>query len=1033
MNIKVAIRVRPFNKREEELGSELCVDMNSHQTFLLKENSAEVERTFTFDHCFWSHDSFTSGKGGFLSAEPGTSKYSDQDKVFGVLGMDLLNNAVNGYNCCIFAYGQTGSGKSYSIFGYEGNPGIVPKLCAKLFDGSLLQENETRSFMVSLSMMEIYNERVQDLLIPVMKRPKGGLKIRENNQLGVFVEQLIHSEVTSYEEIEEFINTGSKNKTLGSTLMNNTSSRAHTIITIDLLQKEIGKVKTTQKRSQIHLVDLAGSEKVSKTDATGDRLKEACSINKSLTMLGMVINQLYKKSKGEKIVVSYRDAALTRILQNALGGNSKTCMICAISPSRDNFEETLSTLRYADQAKQIKQNAVINESDTDKLIKQLLEENERLKQTLAQMQNKSDARRIEDVGEQLKELEYVISQQTALVSHDFGQRESRLTKSTLRHPVSDYQQHIHMHNLNEDPLLDRKIIYDFEEVRTLTVTRNEGLEQLAHQKTLVLNGIGIFESHCVIELIDGELWIHLRNPEAGKNTFLNGTALVFGDNELSVSRRLEDTDRLIFGTSSTFLVRHPLAAPFSSNCRDPKGVAITWEYCQLEKFHHQENAETKKVQQKFEDQERRLREQEQRIKASFESEKKEFLSQMDAQKQEHEKLLLNIQQQLKEKEAMEELDEEFASMELMRAMQSEQKTKELEFQIKLNAIQKEAQQLRQMQTINEELEKKLINYYHKIKEANFIAQELNRNIEFVPFVASLNLLSTLGGKSTSTDLVINVKVINYEEGWANYWDLEKFDNRLVLIRETLEHFFTYNKISYSQSNDPFWDPEEFFLYGQCFCLQKNVLYRFEMTHKVGILGYEGDIGFVMVSLVPIDDQGGLICEEDMEEEIEEPDDLIIKQLSCHFRVNILQTVFYDVSKLLGKRGYFSFEVMSLNGLETFSTNIFKINDNQTEVSYTQWVKLPRVTTEIIDYYINKNLQIKFFIEQIEQIPVKGKNTSPVINRKRGDTALRDSSIFQSILVTDVPDQKFPIIKEESPVKFQRPETEHANRQICSVM
>lgn len=153
--------------------------------------------------------------------------------------------------------------------------------------------------------------------------------------------------------------------------MNATSSRAHTIIMIELKQTTVENGRTLEKLSVINLVDLAGSEKVGKTGAAGDRLKEAANINKSLSMLGLVITTLAESEAGQNRKVPYRDSALTKLLANALGGNSKTVMICAISPAFDNFEESLSTLRYADQAKKIKNKAQINESATDKLIREL--------------------------------------------------------------------------------------------------------------------------------------------------------------------------------------------------------------------------------------------------------------------------------------------------------------------------------------------------------------------------------------------------------------------------------------------------------------------------------------------------------------------------------------------------------------------------------------------------------------------------------------------------------------------------------------
>ena len=389
MSVKVAIRVRPFNEREKKLGSELCVKM-SDKTVILTDSDGSTLRKYNYDYAIWSHDGYEADMRGYLKKTDAMSKYWDQQKVYDEMGNELLVNAVKGYHCCLFAYGQTGSGKSYSIFGYGTNHGIVPMICNKMFDGTVLIQDEKREFTVNISMLEIYNEKVQDLLIDVKTRPKYGLKVHENPKIGVFVKNLSKYKVNSYEEIENAINTGNKNKTIGSTLMNDTSSRSHTVIKIEVRQKEKNLIKTIERYSCINLVDLAGSEKVGKTGATGDRLKEACSINRSLMTLGIVIKQLVKKQNGVKTIISYRDSVLTRILQNALGGNSKTTMICAISPSRDNYAETMSTLRYANEAKRIQNQAKVNESEVDKMIRELQEENKRLKELLKGMQVSGD-------------------------------------------------------------------------------------------------------------------------------------------------------------------------------------------------------------------------------------------------------------------------------------------------------------------------------------------------------------------------------------------------------------------------------------------------------------------------------------------------------------------------------------------------------------------------------------------------------------------------------------------------------------------
>lgn len=240
-------------------------------------------------------------------------------------------------------------------------------------------------------MVEIYNEKTQDLLVDPASRPQGGLKIREHKQLGVYVQDLTKHPVDSYEAIEEKMEEGQRNRSIGATQMNATSSRAHTIITIEFKQISFENGRPSEKLSVINLVDLAGSEKAGQTGATGDRLKEGCAINKSLSVLGKVISCLADKAMGKAKgeVVPYRDAALTRILQTALGGNSKTIMVCALSPSFMNYEETLSTLRYAERAKKIQNKAMINESVQDKIIRELKEENGKLRKMIKEIATQS--------------------------------------------------------------------------------------------------------------------------------------------------------------------------------------------------------------------------------------------------------------------------------------------------------------------------------------------------------------------------------------------------------------------------------------------------------------------------------------------------------------------------------------------------------------------------------------------------------------------------------------------------------------------
>jgi len=271
MSVKVAVRVRPFNNREKDLNSKLCVEMNGSTTTLLGFED-EKPRDFAFDYSFWSHDGYREDENGYY--HPDDERYADQQKVFDLVGKEVLDNAWEGYHCCLFAYGQTGSGKSYSMVGYGANKGIVPISMQEIFKRIGENDNPDLSFQVSFSMLEIYNEKIQDLLVPVKDRPPEGLKVREHQKFGVYVEGQSKHPVDSYTAIEAKVEEGSKNRTIGATLMNASSSRAHTIMTIEFKRIEIIEKKKTERFSIINLVDLAGSEKIAKTGATGDRLKE---------------------------------------------------------------------------------------------------------------------------------------------------------------------------------------------------------------------------------------------------------------------------------------------------------------------------------------------------------------------------------------------------------------------------------------------------------------------------------------------------------------------------------------------------------------------------------------------------------------------------------------------------------------------------------------------------------------------------------------------------------------------------------------
>ncbi|XP_048055624.1 kinesin-like protein KIF1A isoform X5 [Megalobrama amblycephala] len=380
-SVKVAVRVRPFNSREMSKESKCIIQMSGNTTTIINPKAPKENKSFNFDYSYWSHTS------------PEDINYASQLQVYRDIGEEMLLHAFEGYNVCIFAYGQTGAGKSYTMMGKQekDQEGIIPLLCEDLFTKINDKNTDNNlSYSVEVSYMEIYCERVRDLLNP---KNKGNLRVREHPLLGPYVEDLSKLAVTSYNDIQDLMDSGNKARTVAATNMNETSSRSHAVFNIIFTQKRHDSEtdNTSEKVSKISLVDLAGSERADSTGAKGTRLKEGANINKSLTTLGKVISALAevdsgsnknKKKKKVESFIPYRDSVLTWLLRENLGGNSRTAMVAALSPADINYDETLSTLRYADRAKQIRCNAVINEDPNNRLVRELKEEVGRLKDLL---------------------------------------------------------------------------------------------------------------------------------------------------------------------------------------------------------------------------------------------------------------------------------------------------------------------------------------------------------------------------------------------------------------------------------------------------------------------------------------------------------------------------------------------------------------------------------------------------------------------------------------------------------------------------
>ncbi|XP_029114428.1 kinesin-like protein KIF28P [Scleropages formosus] len=547
--VKVAVRVRPFSKREEDAGSRCVVSMGPNTTTIMDPRSQQV-RTFTFDYSYWSHSGFLRNKEGlFVPEEPG-GRYADQSSVFQDLGQAILENALQGYNATLLAYGQTGSGKSYSMVGYGPNKGLVPTLCERLFQAVKVNQ-DTCQFQVFFSMLEIYNEQVIDLLA-LGPRSGGGLKVREDQQRGFYVEGLRRVACKSGAQVERMMEQGTRTRTTAATHLNASSSRSHMLITLQL--KQIFSKESITKESTINLVDLAGSERQRTSGSEADRLKEGTAINLSLTTLGNVISSLADAALGKRVVhIPYRDSVITKLLQPALGGNSRTIMVATLSPADMCYEESLSTLRYAERAKRIQNRAVVNESPTEHLLKELKAENAKLLTRLSRLAD--EGRQASSESKELRRLLthnelQICAIQTLWEQHlQEALKDWELQYATMTQERRMIQTFPYILNVNEDPQLSGVVKLFIQEGEW-----NIGLSDSSPQ-TIAIKGLGIQEKHAAFTNLDRQVTI---TPVSQAKVTVNGSLI-------SSRTELHHLDRLILGSNSTYLF---IGFPLERNAED---------------------------------------------------------------------------------------------------------------------------------------------------------------------------------------------------------------------------------------------------------------------------------------------------------------------------------------------------------------------------------------------------------------------------------------------------------------------------------
>uniref|UniRef100_A0A8C1LAQ5 plus-end-directed kinesin ATPase n=1 Tax=Cyprinus carpio TaxID=7962 RepID=A0A8C1LAQ5_CYPCA len=771
-SVKVAVRVRPFNSREIGKESKCIIQMSGNTTTIINPKLPKESKSFNFDYSYWSHTT------------PEDVNYACQKQVYKDIGEEMLLHAFEGYNVCIFAYGQTGAGKSYTMMGKQekDQEGIIPLLCEDLFTKISDNNDNSMSYSVEVSYMEIYCERVRDLLNP---KNKGNLRVREHPLMGPYVEDLSKLAVTSYSDIQDLMDSGNKARTVAATNMNETSSRSHAVFNIIFTQKrhDSDTENTSEKVSKISLVDLAGSERADSTGAKGTRLKEGANINKSLTTLGKVISALAEVNKKKKKVESfipYRDSVLTWLLRENLGGNSRTAMVAALSPADINYDETLSTLRYADRAKQIRCNAVINEDPNNRLVRELKEEVARLKDLLyaqglgdiiesespdtlqtEQLQRFTLLKMTDFLSDSNAETEKIIAELNETWEEKLRRTEA-IRMERLETPERDF---ILKCGGTFDPLMSECLLYYIKDGITKV-----GREDASSRQDIVLSGHFIKDEHCIFTSstnASGEGTVVLE-PCEGAETYVNGK----GVTEPTV---LRSGNRIIMGKSHVFRFNDPEQARQERErtpCADTPVEPVDWAFAQRELLEKQGIDMKQEMEQRL-----------QELEEQYRKEREEASNLLEQQRLDYESKLEALQRQVNSRYYPETTEEE-------EEPEEEVPWTKRETELALWAFRK--WRFYQFTSLRDLLWGNAVF----LKEANAISVELKKKVQFQFVLLTDTLYSPLPPdllppsiaqdreKRLFPRTIVAVEVQDQKNGATHYWTLDKLSRqRLDLMRE----------------------------------------------------------------------------------------------------------------------------------------------------------------------------------------------------------------------------------------------------------
>eukprot|EP00817_Percolomonadidae_sp_ATCC50343_P000188 CAMPEP_0117419504 /NCGR_PEP_ID=MMETSP0758-20121206/1044_1 /TAXON_ID=63605 /ORGANISM="Percolomonas cosmopolitus, Strain AE-1 (ATCC 50343)" /LENGTH=1020 /DNA_ID=CAMNT_0005200591 /DNA_START=246 /DNA_END=3305 /DNA_ORIENTATION=- len=843
------------------------------------------------------------------------------------------------------------------MVGVKSDPGVIPRVCDQLFSRIELMrkeengEGDSMRFSVEVSMIEIYNEKIRDLLNPAATgsdHDSGkGLKVREHPKTGPYVVDLARQVAHSKQEIAMLMDQGAQLRTIAKTNMNYTSSRAHTIFQIIFTQTRIvtsknGDMTATNRVSNINLIDLAGSERMAKSGSKGKNVTEGIYINKSLSVLGKVISVLAERSKKSSSKhIPYRESILTWLLKESLGGNSKSIMIATISPASDNYNETLSTLRYAHRAKQIQNVASVNEDPNAKIINDLKEEIKLLKSKLQKNQNQSpshgaDIAQLDSENQELKEqlsesqriierLQMSFEQKQKMTQDINNARKKALTDAGISveniSGVFGFDPKVtpQLVNLNTDLADSECLLYFLKEGSNYVGRASSNDIKLVHDEQ-------VDERHCILmrEESDDDTIVKILPCNTSK-VYVNGT-LIEGVHILKTQ------DRIIIGSNTMFRYQHPLQPA------DKKQV-IDWEYA------HKEFLVKRKQEVEAEMLQRKLQ-LEQEL-SDLEAKKKNSIS-LEIQK-------LEARRQQLENNVKES---ELQHMQMKRASLMNTSNPPLSVSTTSDTLKPAAADKKSVLSLfkskkksssealsKDQLENSLVGMIPNIKRANAIAAEMRKNVKYALKIVLKNNLPT-----------IYIQVVDFNRNTVVLWTQDFFTDRMERMKLMYKEFLSGSTPQFEDGlGDPFYHRERELL-GRCRIPLRSIV---ECRHVVTTLDIidTNDINFVKVGSLDLE----LACIHPTPIPFSEPPPRIESLYHHELKFAIRIQRIHSQSRKFLRDAYVSYELFKEPAKSTK-----KVSGKKVFFGYETSYHVTKVSKSFLKYLRNNELTLDVYGEMFDQ-------------------------------------------------------------------